>query len=213
LTAGFDVAGFSVAPKERVTTTAARDQYELTAYVCQPGTTGADGFPIPAVDGSSEENAFRQGALVSVCVRPDTTALDDGITVASITDYTWKREAPVVIEQPAVVGSEDSLNSLTVHGCEGTYCTIESILFAEFYASTGSVTGTGNAQLAFSRRQLSADGQERRLEEEDAVSTFDVSVGVQAGAEGPGALKTASGASMGVIFASFIALASAALLA
>lgn len=229
LTVGFTVAAFNVAPKDRLTTTTVKDTYALIGYLC-PDPTGNNGTPLVTIDGrlvAAEDqsklnsvagaptaaNSFNQGALITVCVRPDPLTVADGIIISSLTDFTWTRgTAPTAITQAAIPDQ----SGLSVDTCAATgyYCYIESILFAEFYASPGTVTGNGEAQLAFARRMLNEDGSVRKLEEDDATAEFDISAQVAGPAEGPGALKTAGGVSIGsTLLASVVALASAVLLA
>jgi len=147
LTAGFDVDGFAVAPKEQDVATGTLT-YQVNAYLCVPGSE-ADGAPYPAV---STAATFNQGDVVEVCVRPDDAARGDGIVMDAITDFKWKRDdVSPSIEQEAIVGSEDATNGLTTYECvsESEYCHFSSILFADFYKSTGNVFGSGNANLKF----------------------------------------------------------------
>jgi len=217
LTVGFQVAAFSVAPKERITTTTVKDNYELLGYLC-PDTAVTEMKEGRLVPKETVNGAFNQGALISVCVIPKSAAVDDGIIITSLTDYNWLR-ADTNITQEAIKDSQKSTNGLSLHRCEtpNHYCVIESILFAEFFESSGVVGGTGNAQLAFEARRLSeadAKAVRRKLEEEDSSAEFDLSVGVNAGSDGPGALRTAGGASMGVtVVAALAGLVGASLLA
>lgn len=217
LTVGFTVQDFNVAPKERITTTTVKDSYELLGYLC-PDTAVTESKEGRVVPKETTGAAFNQGALISVCVIPTQPAVDDGIIITSLTDYSWKRVDTNIIQE-AIVGSQNSGNGLSLHRCDTPfhYCVIESILFAEFFERNGVVGGSGNAQLAFEARRLSdadAKAVRRKLEEEDSSAEFDLSVGVNAGSDGPGAIRTAGGASMGVtVVAALGALASAALLA
>jgi len=246
LTAGFSVDGIAVAPKERSITTQAKDAYNLIAYLCDGISVVEDGGRQNPVLSSS---TFNQGALVSVCVIPDPIAVADGIFIDSIIDYFWIRyenvpgpEAPDFpafddagaasdTKQKAIplLSNENGLSALSYHlgapGSDNHYVVIQSILFADFYKSAGTVSGIGQATLKFadnSRRMLKgSDGADadtaiegRRRLQDDAPSTFDVNIGVTNDAEGPGALKTAGGASLGfTAMATAAALVSAALLA
>jgi len=145
LTAGFDVDGFNVSPKEQDVATDILT-YQVNAYFCVPGSE-ADGVAYPAV---STATTFNQGAVVEVCVRPDDAARGDGIVMDAITDFEWKRDdVSPSIEQDAIVGSEEATNGLTTYECvsESEYCHFSSILFADFYKSTGTVGGSGKANL------------------------------------------------------------------
>jgi len=224
LTAGFSVDAFSVEPKEREETTAAKDTYALEAYLCNPAVTSVVAGPARTIpdqitdyDVAGGTDAFNQGALITVCVLPDGPTYSDGIILNGLEDFTWTRDSPLT-NQEAIIGGAASLNGLTSFtGCSlAEWCHFSSILFADFYISAGAVYGSGNADLTFrTRRRLGATEEEnRRLEEDAATSPFDLSVQVTANTEGPGALKTAGGAAFGLkTLASVVALASAALLA
>jgi hypothetical protein len=229
LTAGFDVDAFSVEPKERVETTAAKETYALEAYLCDPDATPLEVLTTPArsrpfaitdYDPVTGSDAYNQGALITVCVAPDGPTYADGIRLNGLTDFTWTRDSPLT-NQEAIFGSAASLNGLTSYistNCVmSPWCHFSSILFADFYISAGEVYGSGNAALTFqTRRRLgeAVDEDSRQLQEEDASSPFDLAVSVQVTDEGPGALKTAGGASFGTsALASAVALLAAALLA
>merc|ERR1712110_219720 len=85
--------------------------------------------------------------------------------------------------------------------CNGNaVCVFDTILFAQFYATEGSVSGEGIATLQFARRRrLGANGNDRRkLQQADQASEFGLNVDVNALDDGPGALATAGGATLGV---------------
>jgi len=92
-------------------------------------------------------------------------------------------------------------------------------LFADFYKNAGEVFGVGTAFLEFKRRRLGyankPDGDAtRKLQETGGSSPFDLVIRTNMADDGPGALKTAAGASYGVtLVATAMALLSAALLA
>jgi len=229
LTAGFDVAAFSVEPKERVETTEVKDSYELIAYLCDPNTLVPQTDPVRnlplelsdyAPGSLAAVNAFNQGALITICVAPVDLTAKDGIVISELTDFVWSRPAPSAVTQAALPLT--AANGLTSHdalACAGAgWCQFSSILFADFYISEGTVTGAGNANLAFARRRNlkgSVDGEDgRQLQEAAAASPFDVAVPVTSTDEGPGSLKTAGGAAFGFsALASAVALLSAVLLA
>ena len=206
LTAGFTVDAFAVAPKIRDEATGVKDSYAVVAFMCIPETDNTDtALAYPNVNGIETLN---QGALVQVCVRPDDLTRADGVVLASLTDFEWTRGE---IAQPVITEGVLSTNGLSSVTCvsQSEYCHFSSILFADFYQSAGNVVGGGNANLEFktlrSRRNLKGGEEGRRqLQDAAATSPFDLSVGVSEGDEGPGALKTAGGASVG-----FTALASA----
>jgi hypothetical protein len=90
-------------------------------------------------------------------------------------------------------------------------CQFSSFLFAEFYATLGTVVGDGVASMQFGTRRLADNpGGIRSLQvgEVAATSAFDLSVQIK-GADndapgGPGAYETAAGASMSTMFAAIV---------
>lgn len=243
LTAGFSVDAFAVEAKDKDAATGVKDSYQVIAYLCNASVLSSDvsdgtetgvlqnvpakitsyepldnGLPDP------EKSAFAQGSLVTVCVTPDALTIADGIVMGAITDFTWKRDSTGTT-QPAVEETAGgdfvaASNGLSALSCvpQSVYCSFASILFADFYLSAGTVAGDGNANMEFkiTRRRLKGgvEGERRQLQEAAAASPFDVSVGVTELDDGPGALKTAGGASTGfTALASAVALVSLALLA
>lgn len=243
LTAGFSVDAFAVEAKDKDAATAAKDSYTVIAYLCDASTISTDPVPdgaggglmltgVPAkitafapVDGlpNPEGSAFAQGSLVTVCVTPDALTIADGIVMGAISDFTWVRDTTTqpAVETNTVTGAfEAASNGLSALSCvpQSVYCSFASILFADFYLAAGTVAGNGNANMEFKntarRLKGGVEGERRQLQEAAAASPFDVAVGVTELDDGPGALKTAGGASMGfTALASAVALVSAALLA
>jgi len=245
LTAGFRVDGISVAPKAKSITTQAKDAYTLVAYLCDStGATELENGRNVGVAFSQGASSFAQGALVSVCVKPDSVAVNDGIFIKQITEYFWIRfeaSAPLPagefpefdsaggagdIKQKSVpiASNGNGLSAITYPTAldgDNHFVLIQSILFADFYKSAGEVSGIGQATLKFAaaRRMLKGSDADAAIEgrrqlQDDEPTVFDVSVGVTNDAEGPGALKTAGGASLGfTAMATAAALVSAALLA
>lgn len=175
---------------------------------------------------------FRQGELVTVCVAPDDLTYRDGIQLNDLKTFTWTRDntadgIPNVVQQALPVQSV-ALSSMVGTCALSDFCRFSTILFADFYTSAGQVSGAGTADLVFReddlaavRRKLRGDESAvesfvpgRRQLQEETTSPFDLSVDIGADTEGPGAIKTAGGASYGFsALASAVALLSAALLA
>ncbi len=177
---------------------------------------------------------FNQGALITVCVAPVKEAWADGIRMDGITDFEWLRSdlattAPGLsdtsdIKQDAIVGGDQAPNLLTSYDpnlCEGAkhFCRFSSILFADFYVSTGAVGGSGNAKLVFGpngSRRLGESVSRQLQEDEGGESPFDLQVPVDFTDTGPAGLKTAAGVSFAAstfTMAVAVALVGAALLA
>jgi hypothetical protein len=196
---GFSIANINVTPKDQLINTASQD-YTVTGFLCTPGTGLIVGDPAAA---------FNQGALVTVCVEPDATGKADGIKMRTIDDFTWTRDSTT---QEAIAASAASTNSLTSFNpatcAGGDYCEFSSILFAAFYATTGSVAGSGTVTMQFgpTRRRLQEGRALRTLQDEIAASSpIDLNVNLAAADDGPSALQTAAGASMGTMCAAVVA--------
>ena len=131
----------------------------------------------------------------------------------SIDSFDWKRSDTT---QQAITGSNAvSNNQLTSITCvaNSEKCSIKSVLFADFYESSGQVSGSGSATMMFKSNSralmdgsASASSSGRSLQEAAtaATSEFDITIPVGASDDGDGTLKIAAGgASFG-----FTALAS-----
>lgn len=167
------------------------------------------------------ENPAPQGSLVTVCMEPDSI----DVKIASLVSFTWEQsnESTVIQSQQAIF-SDANVNGLsTISDCpvvkptKGDTCQFSSVLKADFYQNVAfAVAGTGNALLELNRRRLNAgitEEEEARLLQ-DLGSEVSVAVPLASADNGPGALKTAGGASFGIsALASGVALISAALLA
>lgn len=175
---------------------------------------------------------FNQGALITVCVAPVEAAYTDGIRMDGITNFDWTRNdfgtaftnnannlPTTAITQEAIEGGEASDNLLTSYietNCEGgkDYCRFSSILFADFYITTGVVSGSGNAKLTFGTRRLGESSNRQLQADEGGDSPFDLQVPVDITDTGPAGLKTAAGVSFAAsTFTMAVALIGAALLA
>merc|ERR1719390_206458 len=167
LNADFAVDSFDVAPKDKIESTAVQT-YNVDAKLCVG--SGADSNAVkadPPVD-----TVYNQGSLITVCVYPDADATAEGIVMNNIDSYTWKRQDPDVngvtppeIYQNAIgSGTADGNGLTTFTDCNGSdVCVFDSILFAQFYATQGAVTGEGIATLQFDtarRRTLRASGSD-----------------------------------------------------
>jgi len=179
------------------------------------------GSPLGGVGGKGTQanaKAFNQGSLITVCVMPDVTAYGEGIRMNGLTTFDWVR-LPPPNNQEAIVNSGPSGNFLTsyIHGgcTDGKdFCHFSSVLFADFYRSKGAAQGSGTAQIMFETRRRLGEKEVRKLEEDEDASEFGLEVQLDDTDEGPGALKTAGGASFGfTVMVSAVALASAALMA
>lgn len=200
LTDGFQIGSISVAPKNRLTRTA-NQAYKVRGYECTPGT----GNTFTELTDTEKGRSRNQGEIITVCVEPDTEAKNDGIYMASIDKFDFTRGTSIA--QSAIVNNGPASNLLTTYtpgACKGAaVCSFSTILFAQFYATPGTVGGAGSASMQFgnakARRQLRAE-QERDLQaaESAGAADFDLNFEVAQGeaGTGSGAVSTSMGAAM-----------------
>lgn len=189
LSDGFQISNVAVEPRDKLVRTAAQ-AYLVEGYLC-----GTDRNALAAADLAAVRN---QGALIRVCVRPDADARSDGVYMRAIDEFTWNRDT---ISQEAVVNRLPASNSLTALFCTAgeMVCYFETILFAAFYTTVGTVSGNGVGSMQFggngdtinaqgqlvevAQRALRAANNGRKLQEgEDAAtSEFDLSFDVDQG--------------------------------
>ena len=203
LTDGFEIGAINVAPKNRLVRTA-NQAYEVRGYECN-----ANNFE--ELTGADKDRPRNQGEIIHVCVTPEAEAITDGIFMRSVDKFEFTRGT--TIRQSAVEDNTPAGNLLTTYtpaDCEGALvCRFSTILFAQFYATPGQVSGAGTASMQFggtARRQLRA---ERDLQAADSAGAaeFDLNFEVaQAEAQSDsGAGSTSMGAAM--TMAAFAAVA------
>jgi hypothetical protein len=204
LSNGFAIDTIAVTPKDTLLNTALTT-YTVNGYMCNPG------FDTEFVPGGP----LSQGSLITVCIKPDLSGIADGIKMRTVDSFTWTRDANT---QAAVEGGLAAGNLLTTFDADlcaaGDYCTFSSILFAAFYATTGSVAGNGIASMQFGTRRLADNtGGLRSLQEASAAGTseFDLSVDIENTADdGPGTYGgTSAGASMSTMFGAVVGVVGA----
>jgi len=216
LNTDFTVDNFTVTPKDKIESTAVQT-YNVDAKLCVGGYVANGDDPAAVKADPPVETVYNQGSLITVCVYPDADAEADGLVMNNIDSYTWKRDGgtPDEIFQNAIGGGNADGNGLTsFSGCTGEQvCVFDTILFANFYATEGAVNGAGVATLQFARRRLGANGNQRKLQQADQAADFGLNVDVNALDDGPGALATAGGATLGMTaLVSFMGLVSALLI-
>ena len=182
LTDGFEIDAINVTPKDRLVRTA-NVAYEVVGYEC-------DENKVSVADPSTPRN---QGEVITVCVTPEEIAVNDGIFMRSIDNFSWSRGEDII--QPAIENNFAAGNLLTDYSptsCRGTLiCTFSTILFADFFFTPGQVEGAGVASLQFGQqglaqsRKLRASGGSAAVEgrllqeaEEPAAAEFDLNVQV-----------------------------------
>lgn len=99
------------------------DGWGVEAYLCD---TASPSVPLTGL-------TFSQGSLISVCITPTADSLSRGLLMEKIEWFVWTRGSA---QQPAVEKGLAASNALTHYDCSpgALYCTISSILFADFYS-------------------------------------------------------------------------------
>lgn len=122
------------------------DDYTIDAFVCN-----TDG-------GNNRAKTFIQGSVVNLCVQP--SRIDGSIRIESIEEFTWKKLLSVdydsvAVSQEAVKNGVPSDFFTIYKGCdnrESTYCSLKTLLLADFYVPPkGVVGGTGIASIKFGK--------------------------------------------------------------
>jgi hypothetical protein len=156
LTDGFEIGAINVEPKDRLVRTA-NQAYEVVGYECK------DDAQFTAFTDAEKGRPRNQGEIINVCVKPEEEAKTDGIYMRSVDEFTFLRGD--TIRQSAIEENQAAGNLLTTYtptDCRGAeVCRFSTILFAQFYATPGTVAGEGTASMQFgnskNRRQLRAD--------------------------------------------------------
>ena len=170
LSDGFDIGEVNVAPKLKGFNTA-NQVYLIDGYQCD--------FFGDELSGSAIAATRNQGSVIKVCVEPDREARNAGIKMRSIDSFTFTSRLFPAISQPAITAPNTaSDNGLTTVTCTAgvDMCWFETLLFAGFYGSPGTVAGEGIGSMQFgaNARRL------RGLQEDDAAATseFNLDFGV-----------------------------------
>jgi hypothetical protein len=208
LTDGFEIGSIAVAPYDRCELEAA-EEFFVEGYFCEEGNEPDAEVIIPV---------HNQGDVVKICVRPVQDARENfSIRMRRIVSFYFERGA---IRQEAIVNTEPAPNGLTDLWCEPGYaiCHFETILFANFYQSLGSVNGTGFADMQFggepSSDSVTPKNYRRLLREnprdlqEDAAgpsAEFDMEISIVPVDQVPSAASSSGG-----LFAMAVAVAVAA---
>jgi hypothetical protein len=203
---GFTIDAINGVPKALLANEAAK-VYTVSGYMCEPGSDAGVADPLAALN---------QGSLITVCIKPDAAGVLDGIKMRTVDSFGWTRDG--TITQAAITGGAAAGNLLTTFDAStcsagDDFCQFSSILFAEFYATSGTVVGDGVAPMQFGTRRLADNAGglcSLQVGEAAATSAFDLSVQIEgADNDGPGAYETTAGASMSTMFAAMTAIVGA----
>jgi len=123
----------------------------IEGYLCDP----TDGTPVDPTT-----TIFKQGELIHACVKPIQQALDDGVVMSSIKEFTWTRDSvdtngeAADLSQTAIANRAEATNALSFYSptdCwRQPYCTFNTFLASPFFFD-GSVmiSGTGSANMIY----------------------------------------------------------------
>lgn len=200
----FTTEDINVGPKDR-SGTQAQKTYKVEAALCNTA---------PGGDGE-----FKQGEIIQVCITPEGTATQDGVVLNALESFTWQRQG--VTDQKACCKDDTpsiAFNALSSVDVQANEITVSSVLYATFFATTGTVTATGSVAMGYARRRLGGNDEKRKLEDAGvAPAGFDVEVELTAETDGPVALtQEAAGSNsfpglayaiLGLVSASIVLLA------
>jgi hypothetical protein len=143
LTKGFSITDFAIEfERDGRNNIILRDDYDVFAYLCDPITQEVVNTTV-----------VRQGQIVTVCVEVEERAIQEGIYLEGVQEFSWIREyddefnlTQVVIENGA-----PSPDGLTDYACVPgmIICDFQSILKAIYFMAPGDVYGVGWATLTF----------------------------------------------------------------
>jgi len=165
------------------------------------------------------DGEFKQGEIIQVCITPDGTATQDGVVLNALESFTWKRNG--VTDQKACCKDDTpslAFNALSSVDVQANEITVSSVLYATFFATTGTVKANGSVAMGYARRRLGGNDEKRKLEDAGvAPAGFDVEVELTAETDGPVALtQEAAGSNsfpglacaiLGLVSASIVLLA------
>jgi hypothetical protein len=180
LTDGFEIGSVAVEPFNRCEYEA-EQVFLVEGYFCEEGNEPDSNVNVPV---------HNQGDLVKICVRPVQDARENfSIRMRRIVSFAFERGST---RQEAIVAAEPAANGLTDLWCDPGYaiCHFETILFASFYESKGSVNGSGIADMQFGgeassdsvtpkfRRLLRENRDLQENEDAAASAEFDMEISI-----------------------------------
>ena len=179
------------------------NQYKVVVWVCDPldlETKPVANAPDRYLPKRMAMPVFRQGDMITICIAVNKRAFREGVIIAKLTEFTWVGlDAP--FQQRAIDNGNLAINGFTSFSsffssssstprsldCTSVdWCSFTSIHYADFYLASGTVRGTGYAELEFERRLgvLGSNNDEyRRLTDDSLASSsfFEILILVDAG--------------------------------
>jgi len=159
---------------------------------------GMEGYLCNPVDGSlvdATTTIFRQGELIHACVKPIQQAIDDGVVMSSIKEFTWTRESTdqngnnaSPMSQNAISNREEAANALSFYSATDCwrqpYCTFNTFFASPFFFDGNVViSGTGSANMIYLGGTVEGayNGRNRELNEHEREREREVTVQVSFG--------------------------------
>eukprot|EP00536_Pseudo-nitzschia_multiseries_P018797 jgi/Psemu1/57387/gm1.57387_g len=155
LTAGFAIDGFSTEKKvHQEDQQYERQSYEVFAYHCHPETYMARTIDLVV-----------QGEVASICIAMEEAALKEGVKIERINFFEWSGQlypgdpklTQKVVEN-GVAGPTSSVDYFLDH-----VVLVESLIYADFFKTTGIVDGVGEVQFGFMDRRRSRTRRQLQL--------------------------------------------------
>lgn len=148
----FELKDIYVKPKDR-TETEAELNYAVEGFLCN----AEDGTEI--LSSTTQNSPFLQGQVISVCIRPDSASLIDGVRMEKVNEFEFTRTDDVggtIVQKSISDGTvtDGGLTDYTPTSCANKeWCSVSTMLYASFFQSQGSVTANGVASIQFSGAQ------------------------------------------------------------
>mmetsp|Transcript_11248 Transcript_11248/g.26703 ORF Transcript_11248/g.26703 Transcript_11248/m.26703 type:complete len:634 (+) Transcript_11248:507-2408(+) len=140
LSDGFEIGNMNLAPLDRCEKEAL-EAYEVEGYWCNDRAEDTRLTTLPTLN---------QGQFAKVCVRPVQRALDQGVRIRRLREFTWT-ETERGLSQVAIENYQAASDGLTELFCTEGYaiCHFATLFYASFFATDGVVIGKGTADLQF----------------------------------------------------------------
>jgi len=164
------------------TTTGSDVSYTPRAYVCT------------SADGAAEGKSFVQGEVIDICIRPDDASQlqgGSGLVMNDVSELKFTLVQDAAVTQTALpMGNSFGLSEHSQVLClNAAYCSVQTVLLANFFAVSGDVAVNGQASLKFlngpTGRRLNDNGRSLQAGDVQPTSPVDTIVGVTQSDDGP----------------------------
>jgi hypothetical protein len=150
--------------------------------------------------------AYVQGDVIRICVTPNADARVDGVKMRAIVSFEFEKTENGV-KQEAIKASVAQV--LTELSCPpaALICVIQTILNADFFTSTDTVTGRGSATMQF---ETGITRRNRALQADDVAGLAEISMDFEVVAAADGSASgAATSATFGLLAMTLLALGGA----